>query len=171
MKLKHAILALLSLSSLAPVAARADDYVQLNVGDYDIFRKNQKAAQFGAEFRFDEIEYGLRPMIGGFGTSRGSVYGYGGIDWDVALLPHQLYLVPNFAVGAYGQGNGKDLGGALEFRSGIELDYQFNNGQQVGIALNHISNAGIYDRNPGEETLMATYNVPLSTLSRWVSGH
>jgi lipid A 3-O-deacylase len=167
MKSKLIILALLALPFSAQLA-RAGDYLSLNVGDYDIFRKNQKAAQFGAEYRFDEIEYSLRPIAGAFVTSRGSTYGYGGFDWDVALVPQQLYLVPNFAIGAYGQGNGKDLGGVLEFRSGIELDYQFQNMQQVGVALNHISNAGIYSRNPGEETVMATYSVPISTLSHWL---
>jgi len=169
MNLKHITLALLILPLAAP-AVRAADYLQLNVGDYDIFRKNQKAAQFGAEYRFDEIEYSLRPMVGAFVTSKGSSYGYAGIDWDVALLPQQLYIVPNFAVGAYNKDNGKDLGGTLEFRSGIELDYQFQNAQQVGVALNHISNAGIYNRNPGEETVMATYNVPISTIGHWING-
>src|SRR5271154_3953776 len=100
MKLKHIILALMVLPLAAP-AVRADDYLSVNVGDYDIFRKNQKAAQFGAEYRFDEVEYSIRPMVGAFMTSRGSSYGYVGFNWDVAVMPQQLYLVPNFAVGAY----------------------------------------------------------------------
>src|ERR1700747_2953541 len=104
MKLKSLALALLSLPMMAQ-AAHAGDYLSLNVGDYDIFRKNQKAAQFGAEYRFDEIQYSLRPIVGAFVTSRGSTYGYGGFNWDVALMPQQLYIVPSFAIGAYGQGN------------------------------------------------------------------
>lgn len=152
--------ALCSLSG----TALASDYISLNVGEYDIFRKDQKAAQFGAEYRMTPIKYGISPIAGGFVTSKGSVYGYGGLDWSLTLVSNTLYLVPNFAVGAYGKGNGKDLGGTLEFRSGIELDYQFNNGQQLGVALNHLSNAGIYSRNPGEETVMATYSFPIGTI-------
>ena len=167
MKLKHLMLAALAVPFLAPLA-HADDYLSVNGGYYDAFRKNQKAAQFGLEYRFDEIQYALRPMAGAFVTTKGSTYGYAGFNWDVALLPQQVYLVPNFAVGAYSHGGGKDLGGVLEFRSGIELDYQFNNMQQVGVALNHISNAGIYSRNPGEETIMGTYSVPISTISHWI---
>ncbi len=156
-----ALAALCLLPTAQPLLAA--DYLSANIGYYDIFRKDQYAAQFGLENRFDELQYGIRPIIGGFITSHDSKYGYGGFDWDVTLLPHELYIVPNFAVGAYDKGNGKNLGGTLEFRSGIELDYQLPNTQQLGIAVNHISNAGIYSHNAGEETLMATYSVPIST--------
>ncbi|HID90986.1 TPA: hypothetical protein EYP44_03395, partial [Candidatus Bathyarchaeota archaeon] len=40
---------------------------------------------------------------------------------------------------------GKDLGGALEFRSGIEASYAFENDSRLGVAFNHISNASLYD--------------------------
>ena len=151
-------------------AAHADgDYLSLNAGDYNALRSGQEHDfQYGAEYRFSDIGYGLHPIIGGFGTSKSAAYGYGGINWDVALLPNQLYIVPNFAVGAYKEGDSgsKQLGGALEFRSGIEMDYQFPNAMQVGIALNHISNAGIYAHNSGEETVMGTYSIPVA----WFSG-
>ena len=124
--------------------------------------------QYGAEYRFSEVMYGLRPIVGGFGTDQGAAYGYAGVNWDVALLPNQLYIVPNFAVGAFKEGSGKKLGGALEFRSGIELDYQFPNQQQLGVALNHISNAGIYSHNSGEETVMGIYSIPVSTIRNWI---
>ncbi len=167
-KLNYAIPAAFA-ALLFSAPALAADYLSVNAGYYDALRSNQKAGQFGAEYRFDTIEYGIRPIIGGFVTSKSSTYGYAGFNWDVALLPQQLYIVPSFAVGAYGEGSGKDLGGTLEFRSGIELDYQFRNAQQVGVAINHLSNAGIYSHNPGEETIMATYSVPVSTLTRWIS--
>ena len=45
--------------------------------------------------------------------------------------------------------------------SGIELDYQFQNTQRLGVALNHLSNAGIYSHNPGEENVILTYSIPV----------
>ncbi len=88
----------------------------------------------------------MRPIIGGFATSDGGTYGYVGANYDVTLMPNQLYLVPNFSVGAYSDGSGRQLGGTLEFRSGIELDYQLPNTQQVGIAFNHIPTGMIFGR-------------------------
>lgn len=155
---------------MTATGAQAADYLSLNMGEYEALRSdtgNNRALQYGAEYRFSEVAYGLRPILGGFGTSDGGAYGYAGVNWDVALFPNQLYLVPNFAVGAYRDGSGKKLGGTLEFRSGIELDYQFPNQHQLGVALNHISNAGIYKHNSGEETVMGTYSIPVSSLRGW----
>ncbi len=147
-------------------ALAAGDYLTLNMGEYEALRNDtqNRALQYGVEYRFSDVGYGFHPIVGGFGTSDGAAYGYAGINWEVAIFPNQLYLIPNFAVGAYKEGSGKRLGGALEFRSGIELDYQLPNQQRVGVALNHISNAGIYDHNSGEESILGTYSIPISTL-------
>ncbi len=166
MTIKHTALGMFATAMLAltgATAAHADDYLSVNLGEFNALRTNQQAFQFGAEYRFSEVSYGIRPIIGAFGTGDSSAYGYAGLNWDVALLPNQLYLVPNFAVGAYHEGDGKNLGGTLEFRSGIELDYQFQNQHQLGVALNHISNASIYSHNPGEESVIVTYSVPVKT--------
>jgi hypothetical protein len=150
-------------------SAFAEDYISLSVGDWNALRSGQAHVfQYGGEYRFSDVGYGIHPILGGFGTAKGGAYGYGGLNWDVALLPNQLYLVPNFAVGAYKEGDGKQMGGALEFRSGIELDYQFPNAHQVGVALNHISNAGIYEHNSGEESVLLTYSIPVSAITKLV---
>jgi lipid A 3-O-deacylase len=170
---KHTLLTTVSACLFAASlssASFAQDYISLNAGDWNALRSGQQHAfQYGAEYRFSEIEYGIRPMVGAFYTSKNAGYVYGGLDWDVALIPNQLYLVPNFAVGAYKEGDAKQLGGPLEFRSGIELDYQFPNAQQLGVALNHISNAGIYSHNSGEESVIATYSIPLSTVGSTIN--
>ena len=162
-----AVLACLFSTSLAASSmAASGDYISVNAGEFNALRSGQDHSfQYGAEYRFSEVEYGLHPIVGGFGTADGAAYGYAGLNWNVALLPNQLYLVPNFAVGAFKEGSGKKLGGALEFRSGIELDYQLPNTHQIGVALNHISNAGIYTHNSGEETIMATYSIPVSAIT------
>ena len=58
--------------------------------------------------------------------------------------------------------NGKELGGTLEFRTGAELAWRFDDYSRLGLALHHISNASIYDSNPGTEMLVLTYSVPFT---------
>ncbi|MFW0778014.1 MAG: acyloxyacyl hydrolase [Rickettsiales bacterium] len=157
------IAAALSATTLSSPAL-ATEYVTGYVGLFDLVDGDNEATQFGAEYRFEATSYGLRPMIGANITTDGSLYGYGGFNWDVALIDDQLYLIPNFAVGAYSQGDGKDLGHGLEFRSGIEMSYQLPNTHRVGVAFNHVSNASIGDKNPGAETLLINYSVPAGML-------
>ena len=128
----------------------------------DIFH-NDTAAMVGAEYRSDFKVLIVMPMVGGFVTTDGSLYGYGGIYTDFDLSD-QVVLRPSFAVGAYSDGDGKDLGGVLEFRSGIELAWRFANRSRLGLEFTHISNAGIYDHNPGMETLTVNYSMPLDSL-------
>ena len=153
------------LASVAISAAQAKedkkDYITGYIGYFDVIRTKYDAAQFGVEYRARPLQYAIRPMIGINVTSDKAVYGYAGINWDAELIENQLYLIPNFAAGLYKQGDGRDLGGAIEFRSGIELAYQFPNDHRLGVALNHISNASIYEHNPGSETAMVTYSIPL----------
>ncbi len=89
-----------------------------------------------------------------------SAYGYGGFLYDLALTD-TISLSPSIAAGAYHQGDGKDLGGALEFRSNLELNYKLSPDSRIGLALNHKSNASLYDNNPGTETIQAVYSVSL----------
>lgn len=166
---KTALLAATALICATPLtAAHAEGYTGAyltpSVGYYDAVRHKFPGALFGLEYRFDEWSSKVRPIIGGFMTSHGGAYGYVGANYDVTLVQNQLYLVPNFSVGAYHDGDGRKLGGTLEFRSGIELDYQLPGNDQVGVALNHISNAGIYKHNPGEENVLVNYSIPVAKL-------
>jgi len=157
------ITAAFAATSAQAAPQKADDtgYLTGAIGYFDVTQQDNDATLLGAEYRFEPYDYGFRPMVGVFATTDSAVYGYVGFHWDVALLPDELYISPNFAAGAYSAGDdGKRLGGAIEFRSGIELAYQFQNRQRLGIAFNHLSNASIYDRNPGVETLLVTYSIP-----------
>lgn len=166
MSVKHCLLAAVSALSLSS-AAHAEDYLVGYAGYFDVSQGDQDAAQFGVEYRFTPYVYGIRPTLGANVTTDGALYGYGGFNWDVPLFDDQLYLIPNVMVGAYSQGDGKDLGHAVEFRSGIELAYQFTDRSRIGLAFNHISNASIGDKNPGAETVLLNYQVPTGTLVHW----
>lgn len=139
-------------------------YIVPYVGYFDVTQNDNAATQFGAEYRFAPYYYSLRPAAGLNVTTDGSAYVYGGVFWDIDLMDGSLWLTPNFVAGLYHGGGGKSLGGAVEFRSGLELSYMLPNQHRVGLAFNHISNASIYDRNPGAETLLINYHVPVAGL-------
>lgn len=153
---------LLSTALLLPVAAQAaspHDYLQAGVGYYDLF-DDKDAASFNLEYQFEDVYYGLRPVVGAMATSDSAAYGYAGARWDVPITANWL-IAPTFNIGAYRNGDGKNLGHGLEFRSGIEVAYAFEDETRLGLHLSHISNASIGDSNPGTEILQATYAVPV----------
>lgn len=136
------------------------DYLALYAGYFDITQDDNAAVQVGLDYRFQSIYKGLRPAIGLNVSNDESFYGYGGFFWDVFLSDHWVFT-PNIVMGGYSSGDGKKLGHGLEFRSGLELSYQFDGGSRLGFNFNHISNASIGDRNPGAETLLLVYQHPL----------
>ncbi len=165
-KLKYSAIAItssiLAFSNAAQASGNDRDYITGYVGYFDVIRNDYEAAQFGIEYRARPIQFAIRPMIGLNVTNDESVYAYAGLNWDAELIADQLYLIPNFAAGLYKRGDGKELGGVIEFRSGIELAYQFPNTHRLGLAFNHISNASIYNHNPGSEAVLLTYSIPTS---------
>jgi lipid A 3-O-deacylase len=163
--LKKSLLAFVATTALS-TGAHAEDYITGGVAYFDVF-DDYEAAAFNLEYRGDYWFYDMvRPVVGAFVTSEGGAYGYAGANWDIPVIENKFYIIPGFAVGAYSEGDeqdGKDLGGTLEFRSSIEVAYQFDNSHRVGVSLSHLSNASLYDRNPGTELVTMTYSLPL----RW----
>ena len=145
---------------LAAFSAQAKDYITGYTGYYNVLDNDDNASLFGLEYRGETIFYDLRPVGGFMVTSDRAVYGYAGLNYDF-YLGDVVVITPNVVAGLYGDGDGKDLGGAIEFRSGIEAAYILPNESRVGVAFNHLSNASIYDKNPGTETVMVTYSYPL----------
>jgi hypothetical protein len=99
-------------------------------------------------------------MVGANVSTDGTLYGYAGVSLDL-FFGNRLVVRPSFAPGLYYEGDGRDLGGAIEFRSALELAYRFDDRSRLGLELSHRSNANIYDRNPGEESFMLFYHFPL----------
>jgi lipid A 3-O-deacylase len=60
----------------------------------------------------------------------------------------------------YRRGSGEDLGGVFQFRLSANLAYQFHGGWRLGVHFAHISNAGIYARDPGDDELLLTVKTP-----------
>ena len=69
----------------------------------------------------------------------------------------ELHAMP----GVYFDNGGFDLGGEIVFRSGIELGFEDRSGWRYALTYDHRSNAGLYDDNPGVETVQFKVSVPL----------
>lgn len=152
---------LLASSAFASESPYEGDYIGFGIGYYDLF-DDKEAASFEINYQYEDIYYGLRPMVGVIATSDDALYGYGGFKWDLPLGTYPFIISPSFAAGAYHNGDGKDLGHGLEFRTGIELAYEFSEeGDRVGLQLSHLSNASIGDSNPGTEILQLNYAMPI----------
>jgi hypothetical protein len=152
------------LAATLPAAAEEPSFISLGVGYYDLF-DDQSAGEARLEYRFSEANKLLffTPFVGVTATTDGGTYGYGGIGVDV-FFGRRWVATPNFAVGLYGNGDGKDLGHAIEFRSGLEVAYRFDDYSRLGLSFTHISNAGLDERNPGVESLVLVYSMPFDRL-------
>lgn len=163
--------ALACLAAFLPDAAAAqlvgrDDaaHFSLGVGYFDAFQRDDAAVEARAELRSNWHLLGfLDPFIGGSVTTDGGVYGFFGFKTDL-YLGDRFVVTPSAAVGAYGRGSGKDLGSTLEFRTGAEFAWRFEDRSRLGIAIHHISNASIGDINPGTEIVAIVYSIPIDFL-------
>ncbi len=157
------------LAMLGGVAARTPaiaqeepDFLSVSTGAFAVFSRHT-AAEFALQYRSDYQFWIFKPHAGVMATTDGGVYGFAGALVDV-YFGNRWVLTPSVAVGAYHSGGGKDLGHALEFRSGAELAYRFDARSRLGLGLYHISNADIGDENPGAESALLTYSLPFDKL-------
>jgi hypothetical protein len=163
-----AFLALLSgLLAGRPAQATEPAAVVVSAGTFNIFDPDTRA-EAGLEADCSPLRLGwlprwfppLSPAAGAMVNSKGSFYVYAGLRGDIPLTrPWELSI--QFAPGLYRPGNGFDLGGAVEFRSGIELSRGIGERGRLGLLLFHLSNAGLYTHNPGSESLVLTYRFRL----------
>ena len=90
-------------------AAQNDAYAVAYAGGYNVFADNDitdgdKTVVIGGEYRFRNLGYGFRPVIGGHGNFKGDFYGYAGFVVDVPLYQDRIWFIPGAAVGAFAHG-------------------------------------------------------------------
>ena len=89
----------------------------------------------------------LNPVIGIFATAKSASMLYSG--FETILGSNKVYLNLSSSVGLYNDGDGKDLGNTLQFKSEVNLFYSLTKTTRIGLGSHHISNAGISSVNPG----------------------
>ncbi len=137
----------------------------LGVGAFDVtpstsHKDAATAAEFRGEYRFQDMLGPLAPFVGASVTSDGAAYGFFGFGFDINFNPEWV-LTPNAAAGAFERGSGTNLGSWWEFRTGAELAYRFADQSRLGVAVHHTSNAGLTKRNPGEQSILVMYSIPM----------
>ncbi len=152
---------LIGPASIATSTAWAGDpdFLTISLGGFDV-NDNETSAEFLIEYRMSRKYLFLKPMVGLMGNSEGGIYGYGGINLDI-FFSKRWVVMPSFAIGGYRRGGSKDLRSIIEFRSGLEFAYRFDDRSRLGVAFSHISNASISDNNPGAESLVLNYSIAL----------
>ena len=150
---------------MAPAVLAQEDQALLagGVGAFDFIQTDEQAMDFRIEYRHGSGLWIFKPWFGLEGTSDGALYGLGGVLADFPLGPN-IFITPSFGAGAYAEGDGKDLGHVIEFRSQIEVAYRFDNASRLGLAFSHISNAGLGTENPGTEVINLYYALPVGSL-------
>jgi lipid A 3-O-deacylase len=138
--------------------------LELGAGAFDITpsRRHNAGAQgdFLGEYHFGDMLWIISPFVGAQVTSKGGTYAYFGFGFDVNLSPNWV-ITPNAAAGFYQPGGGTPLGSFWEYKTGVEIDYKFADLTRLGLALHHMSNAGITQVNPGEQQIEIVYSIPL----------
>lgn len=160
------IIALFAFTAFAE-SSPPPDLLSVAAGAYDLYRPRHRTFEFEMEYKFHVKAFKspnryleFRPLIGVMATAKGTFYGYLGINFDLLFLDH-IHFAPGFAAGYFTPGKGKNLGYPLEFRSGVELGWQFSDWHRIGVHFYHLSNASIGRKNPGEESLVLFYDIPL----------
>jgi hypothetical protein len=143
-------------------ALAEDDQAMLVIGAgaFDI-TDDDTAGEFRLEYRFGHRYFDLiSPMIGGMVTTDSAAYGYAGMRANFQVSDN-VFINPGFAAGAFHDGDGKDLGHTVEFRSEIEISYRFSDDMRIGASFYHISNASLGDDNPGAEGANLVLIIPI----------
>ena len=146
----------------------AEEYSEINkntelsfyTGMFDYSDQGKKSTLLGIEHQNDELTRKsflgtLSPVTGGLITSDNAIYLYTGIQAQYNM--GKLKITPSFTPGVYEQGDGKDLGHPLEFKSEVQLSFDLSKSSMFGMSYNHISNASIGDKNPGANNYMFNF--------------
>ncbi len=135
---------------------------QLNffVGNFDFSDDKQKALLVGFQHQDESLNRdtflgNVSPITGFFVTENSAAYIYSGIEWNVDM--GKMNFTPSFAPGLYHEGDGKDLGHVLEFKSEVQLSYKSSENTSFGVSYNHVSNASLGDKNPGANSYVFNF--------------
>ena len=97
----------------------------------------------------------LSPITGALLTADSAGYIYTGVQAQYKL--GVLNFTPSFTPGLYFEGDGKDLGHLIEFKSELQISLDLSRSSELGLSYNHISNASLGDKNPGANSYMFNF--------------
>ena len=129
-------------------------------GMFDFSDKGKRSNLIGIqhinEDLYRETSFGvLQPVTGAFITADNAAYLYSG--FQIPKKNGSFMFTPSFTPGIYDDGDGKDLGHVIEFKTEIQISFDISNQSEIGLSYNHISNASLGDKNPGANSYMLNF--------------
>ena len=129
-------------------------------GTFDFSDDGAKSTLFGVQHQNENLTRDsflgtISPVTGVMLTADNARYLYTGVQaqYKVGLIN----IVPSFTPGLYGEGDGKDLGHIVEFKSEVQLSLDLSSKTELGFSYNHLSNASLGDKNPGANSYMFNF--------------
>ena len=129
-------------------------------GMFDFSDDGKRSALIGFQHQNENLNRdtflgNLSPITGFMITADSAGYIYTGVQAQYKV--GALNVVPSFTPGLYHEGDGKDLGHILEFKSELHLSLDLSKTSELGLSYNHISNASLGDKNPGANSYMFNF--------------
>ena len=129
-------------------------------GMFDFSDDGKKSTLIGFQHQNENLNrdtfFGnISPITGALITADNASYIYTGIQAQYKL--GNLNITPSFTPGLYHEGDGKDLGHLLEFKSEVQISLDIFKNSELGFSYNHISNASLGDKNPGANSYMFNF--------------
>jgi len=130
-------------------------------GSYD-YDDDNTSTLYGLNYHLSDNAFSvfnlidLNPVIGGFVTAKSATMFYSGFETNIGQ--DSIYLNLSSSVGIYSNGDGKDLGNDLQFKSEVNLFYRLGKSSSIGLGSHHISNAGLSSVNPGTNNFYLIFN-------------
>ena len=153
---------LVSLSSIAEEFEIDNNNTKFNIysGMFDFSDDGKRAGLFGIQHQNESLVRDsflgtISPVTGLMLTEKNAAYVYTGVQAQYKM--GKLNIIPSFAPGLYSEGDGKDLGHVLEFKSEVQLSYISSENTSFGVSYNHVSNASLGDKNPGANSYMFNF--------------
>jgi lipid A 3-O-deacylase len=152
----------LTISSNAEEIKERDLNTEFNVytGMFDFSDDGKKSTLLGFQHQNENLNRdtflgNLSPITGALLTADSAAYVYTGVEAQYKI--GSLNFNPSFAPGLYHEGDGKDLGHVLEFKTELQISLDMSENSQFGFSYNHLSNASLGSKNPGANSYMFNF--------------
>ena len=153
------LLVIFAFSATAEELEIKNQNTEFNVytGMFDFSDDGKKSTLIGFQHQNEDLNRNtflgnLSPITGALITADAASYLYTGVQAQYKL--GALNITPSFTPGLYFEGDGKDLGHLIEFKSELQFSLDLSNTSELGFSYNHLSNASLGDKNPGANSYM-----------------
>jgi len=151
-----------AFSSIADEKVLKDQNTEFSVytGMFDFSDDGKKSTLIGFQHQNENLNRdtflgNLSPITGALITADNAGYVYTGVQAQYKL--GSFNFTPSFTPGLYHEGDGKDLGHIIEFKSELQFSFNLFENTQLGMSYNHISNASLGEKNPGANSYMFNF--------------